>query len=133
MHGHNKNLVPPPLDNEENFTVDVVMDITRILLIDEIEKFMRFSYFFQKQWFNSYITFQNLKNDTVNLIFPEDRETMYMPYLSIVNLENEDKCKKTDFKDFISILPNEAYEYEYNGKENFQNAFLFQVFISFLF
>ena len=63
----------------------------------------------------------------MNLIFPEDRETTYTPYLSIVNLENEDKCKKTDFKDFISILPNDKFEYEYNGKENFQNAFLFKV------
>ena len=85
MHGHNKNLVPPPLDNEENFIVDVVMDVTRILFIDEIEKFMRFSYFFQKQWYNSYITFQNLKRTKWTIPSPPKKHVLKNSLFSEIN------------------------------------------------
>ena len=102
------------------------MDIEKILYIDEKEKFMRLSYLLKKQWFNSFITFQNLRMNHTNFIFPHEKENLWIPYISVKNMENKDKCTEADFKGFISILPNKDFNFEYNSYENFQNAFLFE-------
>ena len=104
------------------------MDIEKILYIDEIEKFMRLSYLLKKQWFNSFITFQNLKENKTNFLFPQEKGNVWIPYISVKNMENRDKCTQTDFADFISIQPDKEFEFEYNSYENFQNAFLFKVY-----
>ena len=103
------------------------MDIEKILYIDEIEKFMRLSYLLKKEWFNSFITFQNLKKNKTNFLFPQEKGNVWIPYISVKNMENRDKCTQTDFADFISIQPDKEFEFEYNSYENFQNAFLFKV------
>ena len=125
--GYNKNLIPPPINDEDYLVVNINMNIERILYIDEIEKFMRLSYILRKQWFNSFITFQNLKKNNTNFLFPQEKENVWIPYISVKNMENRDKCTQTDFLGFISIQPDKEFEFEYNSYENFQNAFLFPV------
>ena len=64
------------------------MDIEKILYIDEIEKFMRLSYLLKKEWFNSFITFQNLKKNKTNFLFPQEKGNVWIPYISVKNMDS---------------------------------------------
>ena len=101
------------------------MTIFKIHYIDEIEKFMSISYTFQKEWYNSFLTFQNLKKESQNILFPEDIDNMWIPYISERTLETQKPCNQHDVH-FVSIIPNEKFEYEHNSKDHFQNSLLFQ-------
>lgn len=120
-------MIPPPLKFEDSLKIDVSLDILRIIYIEEIEKYVKATYIFKKSWFNSYLTFQNLKKDARNFMFPEDRENIWIPWIPTQNIENKIKCIPTEDEDFISVLQNEKFEYTHNSKEFYQNAFLFKV------
>ena len=59
--GYNKNLIPPPLPGDQTLYVNVSYNFKHILYIDEIENFMRITFNLQKDWYSSFLTFQNLK------------------------------------------------------------------------
>ena len=123
----NKNLIPPPLNSEKHLYIHISMKIFKILYIDEIEKYMKISFTFQKEWFNSFLTFQNLKKESRNTLFPEDIENIWIPNTTPRTMDDQKKCaQKQDDVAFINIIPNENFEYEHNHKSNFQNTLLFQ-------
>ena len=72
------------------------------------------------------MTFQNLKPDARNVIFPEDKDNIWIPWLPTKNMENKFKSIQTEDVDYIMVLPNKKYEFSYNSKEHHQNAFLFK-------
>ena len=123
----NKNLIPPPLNSEKHLYVHISIKIVRILYIDEITKYMKIYFTFQKEWFNSFLTFQNLNKESRNTLFPEDVENMWIPMFASRTTDDENKCtlKEHDVA-FVNIIPNENFEYEHNPKSDFQNALLFQ-------
>ena len=103
------------------------MKIYKIIYIDEIEKYMKISFTFQKGWFNSYLTFQNLKKESRNTLFTEDMENIWIPIITPRNTDDERICNlKNDDVAFINIIPNENFEYEHNKNENYQNTLLFK-------
>ena len=52
------------MNSEKYLFVDISTRIFKILYIDEIKKYMKISFTIEKEWFNSYLTFQNL-NKTI--------------------------------------------------------------------
>ena len=123
----NKNLIPPPLNSEKHLYVHISMKIVKILYIDEIERFMKIECTFQKEWFNSFLTFQNLNKESRNSLFPEDIENMWIPIFTPRTSDDINKCiEKQHDAAFINIIPNENFEYEHNQKSHFQNTLLFQ-------
>ena len=102
------------------------MDILRVIYIEEIEKYIKATYVYKKSWYNSYLTFQNLKKDDRNLLFTEDRENIWIPWTPSQNIENKLKSIQTEAKDFIRVLPNQKFAYTHNSKVYPKNAFLFK-------
>ena len=125
--GYNKFLVPPPIGNDNQLILDISYDFKMILYIDEEENFMRVNFNLQKEWYNSFLTFQNLKQHTDNLIYSDDRNMIWIPWITTINLENKEKCKITEEAEKLKIVRNENQSFHYNSLNLNQNAFLFEV------
>ena len=125
--GYNKYVVPPPSDGQDKFQLNISLDFTSILYIDEVENNFKVKLNFSKNWYNRYLTYQNLhRKGDVNVIFDEDKEIMWMPYVESLNMEYKDKCKQTDRKPYFVVFLNPHFEFERSPITENENAYLFQ-------
>ena len=104
--GYNKNLKPLPMKGDQHFYVNVSYNIKHILYIDEDENFIRITYNLQKDWYDSSLTFQNLKKDRVNSILEDDKKMLWSSWITFKNNENIDMSKRADDEEiFIQGVP----------------------------
>ena len=90
--------------------------------------FIRITYELKKDWFDSYLTYQNLKFETKNQITQEDKNVIWTPFLTIINKESAEKDRIADKLDEIfQVVPNQNFHFTRNSKTNYQNAILFEV------
>ena len=125
--GYNKLLNPPPLPGDEYFYINVSLDYREILYIDEEEGFVRITHSLQKDWYDSLLTYQNLKKHQPNLISEADKNLIWTPWVTFKNIENKDKTKRTDEPEVFKVVPNKNFHYKHNTKTDNFNAFLFEV------
>ena len=111
--------------------VNVSYEFKDILYIDEVKNFMRIIYNIQKDWYNCFLTYQNLKNKTLNQVFPEDKNMIWFPWLTSKNMENTKKEVEADDEEIFRVVPNVDFIYQHNSIANYQNALLFKVNISY--
>ena len=104
------------------------VSLRTIIYIDEYENFIRTSYRLLKEWFDSKLIFQNLKTDTKNLVNPQDKDEIWIPYLIELRSESEEKCKRGTDKEVFEVLSNDDNVFEHNSINQHENAFLFEVF-----
>ena len=123
--GYNKYLIPPPLQNENHTFIDFIANVRETIYIDEVQKIMRLKKQNTRFWYNSYLTFQNLKRDSKNLIQMNDKDDMWWPVFELINSENIEKCKRTEERETFTASPTQNYFL--NGKNEVRNAFLFKV------
>lgn len=114
------------LGNDNILYVNVSYDFRTIIYINEKENFMRVTFNCQKEWYNSFLQFQNLKNNSENLIFEDDKNNMWNPTMYSINIESQSKCQRTEEIEISKIVPNKEFNYTYNSFTSFQNAFLFE-------
>ena len=125
--GYNKLLTPPPLPGDKYLHVNVSLDFRQILYIDEEESFLRITHSVQKNWYDSLLTYQNLKKDKVNLISQDDKNMIWNPWITYKNVENADKTKITGEAEKFKVVPNEEFLFKHNSKTDNLNALLFEV------
>ena len=125
--GYNKLLPPPPLTGDEYFYINVSFDIQQILYIDEEENFIRITHTLQKEWYDSLLTYKNLKKNKINLISQDDEKMIWYPWVTSKNIENNKKYQRTDEAGIFQIVPNQEFHFTHNSKTINQNAFLFEV------
>ena len=106
--------------------INVSYDFKDILYIDEVEDFIRVTYTIQKEWYNSLLTFQNLKETSENLIYQDDKDIIWTPWIDANNVESLDKEKRANSKEIYKVVPNEDFNFKHNSKTNYQNALLFE-------
>ena len=99
--GYNKFLVPSPLDLQKKLSVNISIDIQKILYIDEVEQFIRMTLTLSKYWFNEHLTFQNLKQAGLNQIFHDDREIVWIPFIEFNTMEHTNKCERTQKQEIV--------------------------------
>ena len=124
--GYNKYLVPTPTSQYQQLEVNISFNVQKILYIDEVENFIRMTLTLQKHWFNEHLTYQNLKENTNNFIFKDDKETVWIPFIEFNSMENKNKCERTEKLEFLKIVPNEKFEHSQNDLSEKENAFLFE-------
>ena len=124
--GYNKNLIPPPKTGDKYLYINVTYNFKEILYIDEVENFIRINYNLQKDWYNTFLTFQNLKKNTENLIFHEDKDMIWTPWIHSNNVESIDKYRRANEMEIFKVVPNEKFYYKHNSKMDYQNAHLFE-------
>ena len=127
LNGNNKLLIPRPLPNQNFLYINYTYRIEKILLIDENENFMRIKYRTVKEWYNSYLTFQNLKYYSKNLLGPDEKDLMWMPWIIFMNIESVDKCKRTDDPEILEVVTTHNFDFTLNSLTEPQNAHLFKV------
>ena len=122
--GYNKLLTPPPLQGDQFFYVNVSLDFKHILYIHEEKHYIRIAYSIQKDWYDSFLTFQNLKEDKANPISQDDKNMIWWPWLTIKNVV--DTSKRTDETEILKVVPNQEFHFKHNSIEDYQNALLFE-------
>ena len=123
--GYNKYLIPPPLQNEDFTFIDLIANVRETIYIDEDKKIMRLKKQNTRFWYNSYLTFQNLRRYSINLIQMNDKENMWIPFFELINSESKEKCKRTEESETFTASPTQNFIF--NGKNELRNAFLFKV------
>ena len=127
--GYNRLHTPPPLPGHQYFVLNVSFDFRQILYIDEVENFFRITFSLKKDWYDSSLTFLNLKRDKVNLISKDDRNMLWDPWINSINIENAEKEKKTAEAEIYQVVPNREFHFKNSSKTEIYNAFLFEVLI----
>ena len=125
--GYNKNLIPPPVQNNSKFHVNISFFGNEVWKIDEIENQMTVLYTFRKAWFNSFLTFQNLRKNTENLISKKDLKDMYIPYFSELNTESDANCRhQSSVSRKAFIVANGNFNHSHSVFTSIENVNLFQ-------
>ena len=124
---YSKFLTPPPLGNDKHLFINVSFNIREIVYINEEQQFIRTKKEVFKEWFNSYLTFQNLKQNATNLINSDDKSLMWFPKFSDVNVEDNKKCIQTKEVELLKVVPHKDFKFSYNSYTEPLNAFLFEV------
>ena len=90
--GYNKFLVPPPVGGQSKVELNISVDLTKILKIDEVEGSFRTKLFLRRQCLDPRLSYRNLKKERrVNLLSPSEEETVWLPLMVFENIpSNED-------------------------------------------
>ena len=124
--GYNKFLTPAPVGIDENLIVSITINFRKVLLINENENFIKIWASLEKMWYNSQLTYQNLKKEKDNQVYKDDIEMMFDPWIELVNKEDDGKCKKTKRHTTFKIIPNYSFNFTKNHYSNYFNAYLFE-------
>ena len=125
--GYNKYLIPPPLQNEDFTFIDLIANVRETIYIDEEKKYMRLKQQNTKEWFNSYLTFRNIRETSSrNLVTKDDMENMWLPLYNDVNSLNI-PLKLHASSETLKIIPKANFNYILNSKTDQNNARLFEV------
>ena len=125
--GYNKHLIPPPIGDDSYTWIEFSTNIRETILIDEVKKIMLLKKQNVKEWFNAYLTFQNLKENATNPIYTDDRNNMWTPNYNSINSENIFKCSRTDEAEILKAVPDNDKKHSWTSKTQHRNAFLFKV------
>ena len=104
--GYNKFLTPPAVKNEKSLYVDVSYDIHNVIQINEDKNYIKLMYSLHKTWYNSFLTYRNLKKDKENYVFQDDKDMIWTPSIETINMEARDKCKQTEKSEIFKVIPN---------------------------
>ena len=125
--GYDKHLIPPPLAGDQHLYVNISLDIKHIIFINEAENFIRITYNLQKDWFDSSLSFQNLKKDTINSLSEDEKDMIWVPFILFVNMESQDKERRANKVEILKVVPNKMFYYDHNRESDYQNAHIFKV------
>ena len=62
--GYNKFLVPPPIGTDTTLIMNISLNIEEIITIDENEGYFKIKQTLVRNWYNSQLTYQNLKRNS---------------------------------------------------------------------
>lgn len=80
-----------------------------------------------KEWFNSYLTFQHLKKNFMNLVNKEDRDNMWLPLYDEQNVRDYTSVLLSGEDEILKIIPQENFNFVLNSNTEHSNARLFEV------
>ena len=64
--------------------------------------------------------------EKVNSVFQDDMNMIWIPMITMKNIENAEKEKKADNEEIFKVVPNDEFKFQQNSKTNYQNALLFE-------
>ena len=102
------------------------MELRETIYIDEEKKFLRSKRQNTKEWYNSYLTFQNLKKDSINEIHPDDENNMWLAIYDEINTLDQKSCELTGDTPIFKVIPDPSFDFVLNSKTEFHNARLFE-------
>ena len=125
--GYNKHLVPPPLGNDDSLLMNISINVDQIITVDENGGHFKTKITMIRRWINPQLSYLNLKRSIeLNQIPKEDRERMWMPWMTYKNIDQADDIKVTDQNDIMMILPHSEFKFEKDGRSNIYNTRVFK-------
>ena len=61
-----------------------------------------------------------------NFVFPEDKDSVWLPWLEELNVESGESCKRSPTVEVIAVHPNENFTHEKSPYTDAQNSILFK-------
>ena len=127
FNGYNKLFAPPPSENQTKLSINISINIDKIIDINENEGIFTTKWTLIRKWHNSQLTFQNLKrNPNKNKMSTEDTKRMWTPWFVFENIRHKQDIKRTDEKDIMTVIPNQEFQFELSDKTKFQHTRLFK-------
>lgn len=124
--GYNKNLIPLPVNGENYTFINFSSIIRETIFIDEEKEIMRLKTQQIKEWYNSYLTFQNLKENSINIIESDDKNNMWLPRYDSINTENRWKCERTDEAETFKVVPQGNFNFALAKRSVYRNSRIFK-------
>ena len=124
--GYNKYLIPPPIAKEKHLSVNFTLELRETIFIDEENKYLRSKRQNTKEWYNSYLTFQNLKKDSINQIYPDDENNMWLAIYDEINTKSKKSCELAEDTPIFKVIPQPNFDFVLNSETEFHNARLFE-------
>ena len=85
---YNKEMNPPPMEDEDKAKIVTTVQLKEILGINEIEQTFHVSYEFTSQWKDLRLTYHNLKkNSNLNVLSRDEQSSIWSPTLILVNTQ----------------------------------------------
>ena len=103
--------------------VDVSYDINNVIQINEDKNYIKLMYSLHKSWYNSFLTYRNLKKDQENYVFQDDKDMIWTPSIETINMEARDKCKQTEKSEIFKVIPNKETVYKIKSYLKFSKYF----------
>ena len=101
-----KDKTPPPLEKGSKLPVVISMDIFNILAIQEVNNMISLKFDLQATWFDSRLTFYNLKIDSeMNTLIYAESQMIWVPTILFFNTKNH-RTSNNDQQTLITIERN---------------------------
>ena len=126
FQGYKKFLVPPPSVKGERLKLNLTLNIVAILEINEIRNVIQTKFRQKGTWFDSQLTYQNLKENEDNLVSPADQESIWRPWIIYQNTADKNQVSETETPRIMRIIPNSDFLFIAGDNTNIQNMYLFE-------
>ena len=123
--GYKKFQVPNPLNQSEKLKMNFSLDLHEVIEINELEHFFRAKISLKRTWFDSHLTFHNLKKESSNEISTTEIEHIWTQGVMFDNTEDREKFKRTDKPEVYKIIPNSDFDFKVAENTYLYNTYLF--------
>ena len=79
-----------------------------------------------RRWYNPQLTYQNLKLDQENYVYPDDQKLLWDPYIELLNIRDSASCVETERKPFFLVQTHNNSEYTHTPVTSRETAFLYE-------
>ena len=106
-------LVPPPVGGQQKVELNMSVEVTKILKIDEVEGSFRTKLFLRRHWLDPRLSYRNLKKERrLNKLSPSEAETVFFPNMVFENIASAE--------DWVETVVSKEHNIVRNLEENFE-------------
>ena len=122
---YSKEINPPPIGTLLKTAVNISMNISSVLEIDEIKGFVFVKYVLITNWKDSRLTFHNLKRqEEMNIVTEDQKAEIWTPKLIFANTNDDDETI-TDDRAVLKIIPDTKFAFSAADLTSLDNINIF--------
>ena len=122
---YNKDMNPPPMEEEDKARIVTTVQLKEILGINEIDQTFHVSYELKSQWKDPRLTYHNLKkNSNLNVLSKEEQSSIWSPTLILVNTQATETIIQ-DKATLTKVIANANFSYSVSDKSVVKNIYIF--------
>ena len=123
VRSYQKHISPPGHDGSDKLEIKVSIDLVSIVNIDEVASIFQVQFTLHLSWYDSRLTFDNLKNNTwLNTLSPREKDSIWFPELFFLNTEHRPSVM-TDNR--TAIMVKKLGNFELSAKTELENTHVY--------
>ena len=124
--GYDKFLTPPPVDHrEEEMVVNMTLNIIDIINIDQVKGLFYTMVSVQTKWFDSGLTYNNLKKESQRNQINIEAESIWSPFVVFMPVENAKKIEPMQDFSLWQVDATDVSDFEPGDNTNNNNVYKF--------